>query len=92
MFKGIRKIIGLYFSCIFWKEIQLTVPIKSVIRSEISIIRSRKTKITAKKVISGCKKRLICVNQFFHCILEMSCFSVSVCNLFCQKLISDRNI
>jgi len=59
--KEIRIIKGLYFSCIFWKEIQLTIPVKSVIRSEISIIRSRKAKITAKKVISGCKKRLICV-------------------------------
>jgi len=66
LFKGIRIIKGLYFSCIFWKEIQLAIPIKSVIGSEISKIRSRKAKITAKKVISGCKKRQICVSQFFH--------------------------
>lgn len=51
---------GLYFSCIFWKEILLAIPVKSVIRSKISIIRSRKAKITAK-IISGCKERQICV-------------------------------
>jgi hypothetical protein len=45
---------------IFWKEIQLAIPItKSVIISEISKISRRKTKITAKKVISGCKSRQV---------------------------------
>ncbi|REC66700.1 hypothetical protein DRF59_10265 [Chryseobacterium flavum] len=60
IFKGIRRLKGLYHSCIFWKEIQLTVPVKSVICSEISIIRSRKAKITAK-ILSGCKIRQICI-------------------------------
>lgn len=42
----------------FEKEIQLAIPIKSIIISEISIIRCIKTKITAKE-ISRCKSRQI---------------------------------
>lgn len=42
----------------FKKEIQLAIPIKSIIISEISIIRRIKTKITAKE-ISRCKSRQI---------------------------------
>ena len=55
--KGIEEINILF---IFWKEIQLAVPIvKSIILSEISKISKQKAKTTAKNIISGCEKRLI---------------------------------
>jgi len=52
--KGNRTVDSIFFE----KEIQLAIPIKSVIISEISMIKRRKSKNTAKK-ISRYKSRQI---------------------------------